>query len=73
MEILSAAIVKEILFDTKEEREEFKKTLPEFPQSIILGEGNLKRKTDTDFHPFLLVELPYKDYEICKDIQEMEG
>lgn len=73
MEIESACIVKQILFETKEEREEFKKTLPEFPQSIILGEGGLKRVTDTEFHPFLLVELPYKDYKICMEIQEMEG
>ena len=71
MEILSAAIVKEMLFDTKEEREFFKKTLPK--ESIILGEGDLKRRTDTGFHPFLLVELPYGNYEICKDIQEMDG
>lgn len=71
MEIAYAGIVKQILFETKEEREEFKKTLPK--ESIILGEGDLKRRTDTDFHPFLLVELPYKDYKICWDIQEMDG
>ena len=71
MEILSAGIVKEMIFDSKEERESFKKSLPK--ESIILGEGDLKRVDDTQYHPFLLVELPYKDYKICWDIQEMDG
>ena len=70
MKILSAGLVKSIVFENEQERDEYISTLTKHKEKdyAVLEKGDTKLNGATKFQPYLLVIEQYEDYGLCYDI-----